>query len=415
MNGIRKYSSELIWNYISLIIMALSGLMMNTTVASFYDSAVVGVFNVAYAWFIVLSQMAVWGIHMAVLKYVPELNDADDKGSVLMTSLMLSFCTSLIVTIIVEGVLVCLPLLAWRRSLAIASSALVFLSLNRVLLNYLNAIRDMVVYAVFLSFRYGVDALVILGLAVAQIDPDCLLLAFPAVELVLFVMMVVYIAVRHHPHGRIERRRAVDIIWFGTKILPSYMVLEMNAKMDVICLGFLIHDQGQIGVYSFAVLFSEGFYMLYVTVRKFINPSLSEKASQGVLEEYIDRLNQIIHRHLAVISMAGYIMLLAGYWVICLIFNKGEYRIGIIYIAIICLAVVINGKSVLFGDLLAQTGHPLDESLLNMLTVLSNIVLNVILIVLLGTTGAAIATAVSYFIFSIVMRYQIKRRIGLIL
>lgn len=64
-------------------------------------------------------------------------------------------------------------------------------------------------------------------------------------------------------------------------------MFEMNMKVDVICLGLLLSDTKQIGIYSFSVLFVEGFYMLYVTIRKLINPYTSEFNAKEKSEKYI--------------------------------------------------------------------------------------------------------------------------------
>lgn len=395
--------------------MALSGLLMNGIIAFFYSTDEVGIFNETYAWYIVLSQLSVCGIHMAVVKYIPEEEGKEMRGSYLKSALIVTLISSLLVTAVSEIVLFFLRELPWRRSMIYACFGLMFFSINKVLINYLNAVGRMIAFAVFTSLRYGSIAVIVLVISVLHMSPDYLALTFPLTETGLFLVLQAFIFVTDRISGHIDRSLERRILAFGVRILPSYMVLEMNTKADVICLGFLIRDPGQIGVYSFAVLFAEGFYQLFVTVRRFINPRISENNAKGSLEEYLEGLRKKMNKYLVPASIGGYGALLAGYAIICLILSKNDYMFGLVYIAIICLAIVINGKYIIFGDFLAQTGFPFDESVLNIITVSCNLIFNVLLILAFGTTGASVATAISYFAFSLFMRYRIKNRTGYII
>ena len=71
----------------------------------------------------------------------------------------------------------------------------------------------------------------------------------------------------------------------------------------------------------------------------------------------------------------------------------------------------MNGKKIILGNILAQTGWPLEESKLNMAAVLSNILLNILLIPLLGTIGAAIATGLSHFIYGILLKKAVSNQL----
>ena len=64
---------DLIWNYISIIILALSGPVFNAIIIWFYNPEALGVFNQVYAYYIVLSQVCVWGVHMSVGQSIPLL------------------------------------------------------------------------------------------------------------------------------------------------------------------------------------------------------------------------------------------------------------------------------------------------------------------------------------------------------
>lgn len=80
------FMEGIIWNYGSLIILSISGFLFNCLIMSFYDAAVLGIFNQAYAWYIVLSQISVMGVHMSVGKRTAEFCGEWDKVKTLVLS-----------------------------------------------------------------------------------------------------------------------------------------------------------------------------------------------------------------------------------------------------------------------------------------------------------------------------------------
>ena len=408
-----KLSKDLFFNYISLVIMATAGLLMNVLIAGFYDASVLGVFNETYAWYMILSQISVWGIHMAILKYIPEQEVPKNKESILWTSVLVTMMTAGATVGFSEAVLFMVKASAWKKSLQIALTGLFFFSLNKVFLSYLNAVYKMTSYAVFQTLRYLTLIAVIFVIAVKGRDSNLLALSFPVTEGITFFILFVYI--------RLYLGTAIDFRWkyarglfsFGTKILPSNMVTEMNTKVDVICLGFLLNDTARIGVYSFSVLFTEGFYMLYMTIRKLINPGIAEANVRGMLDDYISSVQRILKKYVGPGAVLAYSFILCVYFIICRVMLSAEYQIGLLFIAVICSAIMINGTKIIFGDVLSQTGYPLDESKINIVTVLSNTLFNIGLICLLGAIGAAVATGLSHFIYGRCLQRAITKKNGL--
>ena len=91
----------LIWNYGSLAIMSVSGLLFNFLIVLFYDAAALGIFNRTYAWYCVLSQITVCGVHMSVLKSTSEYKDNSRERKTIILSALLEvlMLSSMCVTI----------------------------------------------------------------------------------------------------------------------------------------------------------------------------------------------------------------------------------------------------------------------------------------------------------------------------
>ena len=148
-----KIKGDIFWNYVSLMIMAIMGLAINSIIIKFYNSSVLGIYNETYTWYMILSQISVWGLHMAVVKYVPETEDAEERCAILNAALLMAILTSA-TTIVVAFVLMSLLDFSWKLSLHRAVLGLLMFSVNKVFLNYLNAAGKMTLYAMVQSVRY---------------------------------------------------------------------------------------------------------------------------------------------------------------------------------------------------------------------------------------------------------------------
>ncbi|MDE7276300.1 MAG: polysaccharide biosynthesis C-terminal domain-containing protein, partial [Lachnospiraceae bacterium] len=200
---------------------------------------------------------------------------------------------------------------------------------------------------------------------------------------------------------------------FGTKILPANMVVELNTKVDIICLGFLVKNDFVIGIYSFAILFAEGFYQIYIVIRRSINPKLTEASVSRKLEGEFTAIDQVLRKCFRWLSPFLMIAIMGAYYVVCLVLGRTEYFEGMKYLFVICAAMVINGRSIVYGNIFSQLGFPVIESGINVITVFSNFAMNICFILLCGTMGAAAATAISHCIYGGLIRTGIKRKFGL--
>lgn len=404
----------IVWNYGSLIILSVSGFLFNCLITFFYDAAALGVFNRTYAWYCVFSQITVWGIHMSVVKLIPEhKGDFSETTKILNTALLEVFLIAVIGVAIIES---SMPLFItdnarFLRSMQIAMPGLLFFSLNKVILNYLNGLSEMKAYAVFQSVRYISIVLMIGIMGARRCDSVWLSFSFAGAEIIVFAASVIYLGYRNLLGRGFGAGYIKEHIRFGTHILPANMVLELNTKVDIICLGFVLGDDYLIGIYSFAILFVEGFYQLYITVRRSINPKITEFHAENHLHQGIEDINATLKKYLRILSLPALIMLAVGYYAICCLLGQRDYIVGLTYILIICAAIVISGRMIIFGNLFAQTGLPAYESVINMITVAANFFLNLVLIYIWGLLGAAIATAFSHLIFALILRYSAKKEL----
>lgn len=289
---------------------------------------------------------------------------------------------------------------------------LLFFSLNKILLSYLNGISEMKVYAIFQSLRYILIAILILIMALMHVEGKYLSAALSMAEVILLVCMCLYLWRKKMLGGRVDRSWMHEHFRFGIRILPANMVLELNTRVDILCLGLVMRNDYLIGIYSFAALFAEGFYQIYIVIRRSINPQITAAhVNKGLCNFIKEFINSSIGKYFRVLSFSALILLAAGYLGICMLIGRHEYLGGIKLLIIIALAIAFNGKQIIFGNIFSQTGIPMYESYINVLTVTSNIILNVILIMWWGAYGAAIATSISYCVYGYAIKHLAKKKL----
>lgn len=406
----------IIWNYGSLIILSISGFLFNCLIIHFYDAAALGVFNRTYAWYCVLSQITVWGVHMSVMRWIPEYQEKhDEKEKIFLSALIVILVFSSLCVIVLERILpyILVDNRNLLASMQLAAPGLIFFSLNKIILNYLNGLSQMKIYAFFQSIRYIIIVVSIYITGKLKCEHIWLSFCFTESEIIVFLLSIFYLLYKKLFGKRISMKYIKEHIKFGTRILPANMVVELNTKVDIICLGFVLGDDYLIGIYSFAILFVEGFYQLYVTVRKSINPRITEFYVSNDLQRGIEKMNLNLKKYLRLFSPIALCMLVAGYCVLCYILNQNTYIVGVKYLVVICLAIMISGRKIVFGNVFSQTGFPVYESVINTVTVAVNFIFNFILIYLFGLLGAAIATAISHITYGIIIHYFAKKKLNI--
>jgi len=148
-----KLTRDITWSMGSFFILAVSGIIINIVVAAFRDAAALGVFNLAYAVYIVASQLAIWGIHYSVLRHAAYYqDDADRRGAMFFSAVVVALLLGALAASILYGAAPWLGSIFQSKSAgaAIGFSAfgLALFPLNKVLLAYLNGLREMKAFSI---------------------------------------------------------------------------------------------------------------------------------------------------------------------------------------------------------------------------------------------------------------------------
>ncbi len=413
----RRLTVDSAFNLGAVVVLGVCGLLLNFVIARVYSPEALGVFNQVFAVYIFLSQVGVWGVNLAVLKFLPEHHDEPRTHDVILWS---GLCWVVVTATLSVGLLlasrdliaqaVASPAVA--RGLLLVAPGLWCFSVNKVLLNVLNGQQRMVSFAVCTALRYLL-LIGALGVLVWRDAPGrSLSLVFSIAEGVLLVGLMGYLVVAcgirpARPEGVWLRR-----IWrFSLRSLLGGVMVELNTRVDVLMLGLWASDH-VVGIYSFAAILVEGLTQLPLAFRRIFDPKLTISITAGRLDEverFVRRTRWLLLGGMAVIG--GVTTLIFPYLATMVAPGQG-YEAGWLVFAILAAGAVGQSGYIPFSGILTQGGFPGRNTILLTLAMVTNLVLNAALIPLYGMVGAAVATALSYLLFVVYLIRMSRSALG---
>lgn len=414
----RKFTTDLLWNAGAFALSALFGVLVNLLIARYHDASALGVFNLVYAIFILLSQLAVGGVHLAVQAFVPREIAAGQRPDAQVTaSLLLATATSLLVMALAwlfrelpgrwfdsPGVAVAFPMVV---------PGLLFFSWNKVLLSFHNGARRMRLFAVFQLLRFAGLFAGVLWLCVHQAPSGHLAvtLFWTEAALTLLLLPISLRFWRPWSHGGL-RPALRENIRFGNRALAGNLLLDVNTRVDVFMLGVFL-DDAAVGLYSFAATVAEGVLQLPMLFRNNINPVLTSAWHQGgesLLARVMDRNRKAFFRLLAPLVLVTIPLFPVALWVLGM--QEQPMTVWAVY-AVLAAGIAATSGDQPFLMLFSQLGHPWTQTLFIAGFCLSNVLLNLALIPPLGIHGAALATALSFGVMAWLLRVLARRTLHL--
>lgn len=398
--SLRKFNRDLIWNAGSFGMTAVFGVLLNVAIIRWYGTEALGVFNLVYAVYILLSQLAVGGVHLAVQAFVPrELHKGRSPDAHVTAAMLLAMASSLLVMTLAwagrelpgrwftsPAVGQAFPLVIW---------GLLFFSWNKILLSFHNGARRMRLFAVFQFLRAFLMflGLVLMILAGARMERLPQLLAWT--ELGLFALLLPVSLATWKPWRKEGLGAAFsESLRFGNRVLTGNFLLDINTRVDVFILGILLNERA-VGLYSFASTVAEGVLQLPVLFRNNINPVLARawaQGGQGLLAKVMGRARKGMFRLLAPVMGATILLFPAALWLFGL--QADALSIWAVYALLVGGAAAVAGRLPFFM-LFSQLGRPGRQTLFVLGGFLMNVALNLALVPSLGIVGAALATGLA--------------------
>ncbi|MDP7319723.1 MAG: oligosaccharide flippase family protein [Bacteriovoracaceae bacterium] len=404
----KKFRKDVSWNVVSFLVVGVSGILLNVLIGRYYGASLLGAFNINFAVYIFLSQLAVFGIHLSVLKYVShhEHNDPDLE-LIVSSALYLVITTSLTVTTLSNFLT---PLLGnifnselVQKTWVPLSIGLFFFALNKTLLNILNGLRLMHFFAVAQALRYIFALLITISFILLNVDGSHIGFVISLSEIFLsIILLTIVLTTVSLTSPKKCTAWIVAHLTFGKHSIIGGIMSELNTRVDVLVLGVMVND-ALVGIYTVALMIFEGFVQIAMILRNNYNPIISKLINNKELTRLADVIKSGRNKfYLVMLGLALTSFIVYPFFV--KFFIGPEFISSVKLYIILMTGVILSAGYLPFDMLLSQSGHPKAQSFYKSSVVLGNVLLNFIFIYYFGLVGAAIATCLVFLLSVILLK-----------
>lgn len=409
-----KFGRDLVLNLAAFVIMGVSGIGMNVIIGQAYGPTALGVFNQLFAVHILLSQLAVVGIHFSVLRHIPEHAENPRTGGAIVASALIAtappaFIVSVAAWMLTEPVSLLLKSEGVRNGMPWIAATVSVFAFNKILMNALNGVREMRAFAIAQGGRFVVMLALLSLLAARGAPSDQLVSVILGAEIAVFLYTAVCCARRFVPNladsGTWIRRH----LKFGAKGFLSGSMSELNSRVDVIILGIFAND-AVVGVYSFAATVAEGFSQIPIVLRNNLNPLLTKAYAGKDLDALVTMASKAKRGTYsgmgALLAVAALVFPLFVHFTV---YTPDFAEAGMLF-AILCAGLWLGSGYMPLDMYLVQCGYPGWQSGLKAAVLVTNIALNFALVPAFGALGAALAMAATWSLAALYVR-QLGRKV----
>ncbi len=192
-------------------------------------------------------------------------------------------------------------------------------------------------------------------------------------------------------------------------ILTGVMVVDRN--VDIIMLGWLAENK-DVGIYRVATQTVVIVAFVLSSLNMVIAPQITRLFHAGEMEK-LQRMVTIGARVIAVTSVPLAMMLIIwGDLFITKVFGE-RFAPAALPLAILCIGQIINTLMGINGTVLNMTQYASESAWIVAGGSVLNVILNLCLIPVYGTEGAAIATASSLALWNILLSWRVYRQLGI--
>jgi O-antigen/teichoic acid export membrane protein len=398
-----KLSTDIAWTLISFFTLAISGIIINIAITVFRDAAELGIFNQAYAVYIIISQFAVWGVHQSVLRHSAWFMRMPGKRERMLFSagviaLVSGLFFALLMIIIAPSITYVFESAETGLAIQYAALGLILFPLNKVLLAYLNGIREIKAFSMFQSMRYFIVMLFVSFIAISNLSIGHSTLAFFLAEGVTTLgLMIFFWRRQYYIRPIFSNQWVIRHFKFGAKSLAGGIFSEVNSRVDIILIGIFLSDR-ETGIYSFAAMLVDGIYHILAMVRINFNPILvavvrdRDWMQAHNLRSKAGKIIWPVVFMLSIFIVLAY-LILATWWIP----DKGLLE-GLPSLLILLCGLNMICFLVPFDNLMIVSGHPIYQAIQQISAVAANFIVAIMLLPFLGIEGIALGTASSYFV-----------------
>lgn len=408
----RIFAIDVSWVLVAMVVDLGIGFLLKIILGNYFGAPGLGAYTMILVIYLIASTLGGIGIPATLVKYVSEFKDKKSKVNKLVScgvinSLILGLILTAIIFVISDTLESIFNISNLSVLLRIVALIFPFLLINNALMNVLNGLRKMRLYAVAEIFRRGSILIftfifVFLGFGVKGAVWGLVIPAAITTALLLLISKdYLYLSLSKF----VETSKT--LFSFGSKVFAANILGTINTRADMLFIGFFLLDK-DVGIYAVAVMFVHFIMIIPQAVQRITYPAISELWAKNSHKAIENMVNKTMKFTFIFLMPIGILLFFFSKDIIQLIyFNRphDEFLPAITPLNILIIGVIIRGPLVSVGAALSSIGKPEYTLYVVILITITNICLNILLIPLYGINGAAVATSISFVLGAIVGIY----------
>lgn len=413
------FKINIVWNYISLIFLAISGITINILISIFYSPETLGAFNQVLAGYIVFSMLGSGGINFSVLRAIQaNIEDIHEVKSIVSGSILPTIFVSSVTTffyyLIIDPTAELLDSNSVREGMRYIMPGIFFFSINKVLIyGVINGFNRMKSFSIYQSVRYIIILTTLILCIIYKINGDKITIIFSISESILCFILLLDISIYiSWWNEKFLNRWVIKHFKYGIKCILGGMLIELNTRVDILMLGIFLSDE-KVGIYSFAALFAEGFYQLLIVLQNILNPIIAREFAELKLKKSYEKFKNFKQKIYKVMLLFCILSIILYPLILGTLTNKNEFIDSYLPFSILVVGIFIASGYIPFYNLFAMSNMPKLQTIFMILIFLTNTIFNFIFIPIFGLNGAALGTGTCFIASIFYFKYLSKKYIRL--
>jgi O-antigen/teichoic acid export membrane protein len=199
-------------------------------------------------------------------------------------------------------------------------------------------------------------------------------------------------------HLHLDKSYFKDAFRYGFKVYLGNIIQFLHYRIDMFLVNIILNPIA-VGFYSIAVTLAEQIWLVSQSAGTVLFPRVSSETDEKRLKEF----TPLVCRNVLLITLIGAILLFFLGRLLIFLFYSEKFSASVLPFQILLIGVVaMSGWRILSNDLYGR-GKPELNIYISLVSIVLNIILNILWIPKFGIAGAAWATSASYtFAFAVV-------------
>lgn len=415
----RKFTFDISQVFISQTIFLFTLFFINILLGKFLGPSDLGVYTMTYTIFTITSLIGGIGIPAAVVKYVAEYKDKKEFNSFIYCSIVNSLVFGTITGIALLFLSTTLSNIFHMPELTYLIAIISFLTpifvLNSTLTGILNGIMKMKPYSISILIRSILLVFLTVGLVSMGLGIKGAVISLLLSEIGTFVFLIVSlykIGVFYKQDNLYFLKQnyfktTKELLIFGFQLFIASAIYYVNTYTDILLVGYFL-TESDLGIYGIALTLSKSFIIISGTLSTISYPMISEYKAKGLNKSIEKLINKFIRHSIIILSILGVLLVLFSNYIILLLLNP-NFLTAIIPLSILTMGMILFGSMSSVGMSFSSLGRPDISLKVNIVSVIINLILNVVLIPILGITGAAIGTSSAFTVLTVLCFYILDK------